>query len=106
MSEAVQLALIAMVHDWFSKLIDNAGPVVAAVVAFATFVAQMWSRHQDKKERAAAASDRTAIVEQVCEVKVAAVRSKEELDLAATGAFRQGHVAGAERATGPAPLER
>lgn len=100
MSEAVQLALIATVHDWFSSLISNAGPVVAAVVAFATFVAQMYTRWQDKREHRAATAAREdlaskidANTEMTQAVQVAAVRGKDEVERAALGGERKGAVA-------------
>ena len=110
MSEAVLLALIALIDHAWSNLVTNIGAFSAGAIALATFVMQAWSRHQDKKDRKAAEESRTqlfnkvdAVKDRVETVRMEAIQVKEHIDLVATGAERKGFVLG-QQATGSAPL--
>lgn len=97
----VQIVWLGALERGWVALIGNAGPVSAAVIAFCTFVYQIWTKHEATKGR----GEVKAAVQEVA--TVAAVR-QEEIQMAHVAGKREGFVGGIEegkkRATNPAPL--
>lgn len=82
MSETVQLAIVSMVQSWGIAFIEQ-GPVwLAGLTSFIVGVGGWWISRK-------VTAQHKNIVQQVCEVKDVAVRSKEEAELQIKGAERK-----------------
>lgn len=87
MSDAVWLALIAMVQSWGDKLITNLSVIVPAV-GTALIAWMTWRNNQRSVERA------ERVKERIAEAAEAAKRTQEEAALMAKGAERRGFEGG------------
>ena len=123
MNESILLAIIAAISSGWHDVVTNMGAVAAGVIALATFVMQAWSKWSDKKDREKAEAARlesetarTMLAEKLDrnteltkDIKVAAVRSTEEMQTAVKGAERSGVELGIDierkRASGFDPLK-
>ena len=88
MSETVQLAVVSMLASWGTAFISRLDVIVGALGAVGI---AWWVRRVE--HRAMERAERTQL--QVQALADAAHRSRAEAEMLVTGAFREGHVAGA-----------
>lgn len=87
MSDAIVLALIAMIQSWGDKFIANLA-VIAPAIGTAIIGWMTWRNNQKSVERAEAVKARIA------EMEAIAARTKDEAALMAKGAERKGFEGG------------
>lgn len=93
-SDPVLLAVLAMVREWGTEFIKNWAANLTAIGVLGGVVLTWWNGRRAKQGQAVLTATVAGVSAQVDEVRVQAAATTEEKALIASGAFRQGHVAG------------